>query len=78
MSKLKWFVWGTNSRTAVYRRAERFAIQALSESEAKARGVRIYDDTLHRLELSQPAKIAESGDDLFGATLHYASDQKLY
>lgn len=68
MKKPKWYVWGQNGH---YRRVGRFAIQSRSENEAKARGFRLYDDHGHRWELVNfPARIAESDDDLFGATLH--------
>jgi hypothetical protein len=63
-----WYIWGaSNSR----RRPSRFAIEATSESEARARALRLYDDHDHRFEaIHTNARIVQSKDDLYGATLH--------
>jgi len=62
-----WYIWGaTNSR----RRPSRFAIEATSEEEARARVYRLYDDHDHRFEADHKPRVMETQDDLYGATLH--------
>jgi hypothetical protein len=69
----KWYIWGANNSP---RRPSRFAIEASSESEARARAFRIYEDRDHRFEAGYPARITQSEDDLFGSTLHPAIPKK--
>lgn len=66
--KTNWYIWGASNHR---RRPARFAIEATTEAEAKARAFKLYDDHDHRFEVNVASpRIMETQDDLYGATLH--------
>ena len=67
-TNLHWYIWGANDHP---RRVARFAVEAESEEEAKARVWKLYDDHDHRRETQHPAKVADSPDALFACVLHH-------
>lgn len=65
--KTNWYIWGATNH---FRRPARFAVEATSEVEARARVYKLYDDHDHRFEVDASPRIMETEDDLHGATLH--------
>ena len=65
--KTHWYIFGASNHP---RRCPRFAVEATSEDEAKARIWRLYDDGYHRWEARITPRVMQTKDDLYGATMH--------